>query len=262
MFDKERILKISELNDVRIRQMSESHLSSFAVAVNSFIDSFPTQEENVKSGLKAKDREVLAKSLAELWDILQQIYAENLAEACLNQLNTIDNTQYEDLETFVINFIKAVSALSIDLQMVEFQDIPKPRGIQEPAGKNTILAVDDRNFFLTTIKAMLHNTGYNVTCVNSGMSALNYLKKHRPALFILDIEMPVMDGYELAHRIREAGHTAPIIFLTGNANKDSVIKALKAGAADFIVKPVTKGQLLERIGKYIEPETVILTEGE
>ncbi|MCL2103413.1 MAG: response regulator, partial [Syntrophorhabdaceae bacterium] len=69
--------------------------------------------------------------------------------------------------------------------------------------------------------------------------------------FLLDIEMPEMDGYELARRIRESGHAAPIIFLTGNARKDSVARALQAGAADFIVKPVAKAELLERIGKYI-----------
>jgi len=68
--------------------------------------------------------------------------------------------------------------------------------------------------------------------------------------------MPGMNGYELAREIRKSGHSAPIIFLTGNAKKDYVIKALQVGAADFIVKPVKADQLLERIGKYLKPKPV------
>jgi len=141
------------------------------------------------------------------------------------------------------------------LQMIEYQTEGAPSDvIKEPECKNSILAVDDTHFFLQMIKTMLKDTDYKVTCVNSGESALNYLRKHRPALFILDIDMPGMNGYELAREIRKSGHSAPIIFLTGNAKKDYVIKALQVGAADFIVKPVKADQLLERIGKYIKPE--------
>ena len=254
MLDLERLQKISELDGAKIGQLEESDLNSFAVKVNAFIDGFPAQEEKVKSALRSKDRDVLAKSLAAVCDMMRQIYADKLAESCESQLNTVGDTQYEDLQTFIIGLLKAVSALSIDLQMAGYQNIQKPDDAQESEVKNTILAVDDRHFFLTSIKQMLHDTGYKATCINSGASALNYLKNHNPDLFIFDIEMPEIDGYELARRVRAAGHTAPIIFLTGNAKKDSVVKALQAGAADFIVKPVTKSQLLERIGKYIKPE--------
>ena len=256
MLDREQLLKITELDAAVIEQMDGEQMTSFTATANAFIDGFPFQEESVKSALKLKDRGALSESLSAVRDMLRQIYAEKLAESCLTCLGTIDDVPYEELQNFVINFLKSVSALSIDIQMAEYQDASKPPagGGQGPAGKNTILAVDDRHFFLTSIKTMLQNSGYKATCINSGMAALNYLKNHRPDLFILDIEMPEMDGYELARRVRAAGHTAPIIFLTGNAHKDSVVKALQAGAADFIIKPVTRSQLLERIGKYIKPE--------
>jgi len=256
MTDIERLLEISELDDAKIMQMDDSHLNSFTETANSFIDGYPAQEEKVKNALKAKDFDVLTESLAAVCDMLRQIYAEKLAEECSNRLETVDDAQYEDLQAFVINFLKTVSALSIDLQMIEYHDIPdtpKPSSdsAQGSAKRKTILAVDDLPFFLNTISTMLHNSGYKATCINSGKAALNYLKTNQPGLFLLDIDMPEMDGYELARRIRESGHTAPIIFLTGNARKDSVIKALQAGAVDFIVKPVTQTELLERIRKYI-----------
>jgi len=256
MLDRERLFEISELDGDRIRQMDDSHLNSFTINANSFVDGYPAREESVKSAMKAKDRGALTKSLAAVCDMLRQIYAEKLAEECSSHLDAVDDADYEDLQAFVINFLKTVSALSIDLQMIEYHDIPdtpKPPSdsAPKPADRNSILAVDDLPFFLNNISAMLNNSGYKVTCINSGKAALNYLKNHRPDLFLLDIEMPGMDGYELARGIRESGHTAPIIFLTGNARKDSVIKALRAGAVDFIVKPVTQTELLERIRKYI-----------
>ncbi|MCL2026214.1 MAG: response regulator [Leptospirales bacterium] len=256
MFDKERLLKVSGLNSSKIEQMDDSHVNYFTIAANSFIDDFPALEDSVKKALKAKELGALVKALTVVNDMLRRIYAEKLAGMCSSHLIKPEDIKYEDLQAFVNDFLKAVSTLSVDLQMAAYQD-PQPslpNNDRKPTAKNTILAVDDLHIFLNSIKAKLHNTGYKVTCINSGTSALRYLKIHRPALFILDIEMPGMDGYELAHKIRESGQTAPIIFLTGNSRKDSVIRALRAGAADFLVKPVTKAELLGRIGKYIEPD--------
>ncbi|MDR2558409.1 MAG: response regulator [Oscillospiraceae bacterium] len=258
MIEKERLLKLSELDSNSINQMEDSQLGVFSDAAASFINEYPMLENNIKDALKADDRSAVFKSLSAVCEMLRRIYAENLAAKCSDYIGKAEGTPHEDLQTFVIDFLKAVSALSIDLQMLEHQDISKAAAEQIAVSfkaENNILAVDDVNFFLRTIKSILRDSGYNVTCVNSGSMALDYLKAHKPDLFILDIDMPEMDGYELAREIKNAGHTAPIIFLTGNARKDSVAKAVQAGAVDFIIKPVRKDHLLERIGKYIKPET-------
>jgi CheY-like chemotaxis protein len=119
------------------------------------------------------------------------------------------------------------------------------------AEQKIILAVDDKAFFLTVLKTVLYDTEYKLICAKSGEDALKFLEKHRADLLLLDIEMPYMDGYELAAAIRKSGQKAPIIFLTGNARKEYVTKALAAGAADFIVKPINKEIILDRIGRYI-----------
>ena len=128
-----------------------------------------------------------------------------------------------------------------------------PAVASEPgvAGQKGILAVDDNTFFLDTLKRVLHDTDYKLTCVTSGIAALRFLQNHRPDLFILDIEMPVMDGYELSRKIRAYGKKAPIIFLTGNAKREYVLKAIEAGASDFIIKPINQKHVLERIAKFI-----------
>jgi CheY-like chemotaxis protein len=106
----------------------------------------------------------------------------------------------------------------------------KPRALPsaihcQKRDKKTVLAVDDAAFFLNILKKYVSGTGHKLICVNSGDAALKYLVAHDPDLFILDIEMPEMNGYELAQKIRNEGKKAPIIFLTGNAKREDVVKA-------------------------------------
>ncbi|MDR2906164.1 MAG: response regulator [Helicobacteraceae bacterium] len=102
------------------------------------------------------------------------------------------------------------------------------------------------------LKTVFKDSHYAILSADSGKKALELLKEsYRPDLFILDIDMPRMDGYELAVEIRAAGHKAPIIFLTANADEKYVLKAIKAGAADFIVKPINKERFLAKVAKRI-----------
>jgi CheY-like chemotaxis protein len=114
-----------------------------------------------------------------------------------------------------------------------------------------ILAVDDSPHSLQNLKLQLADTPYKLICVTSGADALRFIEKKTPDLYILDLEMPEMSGDELAMEILGRGKNAPIIFLTGNSDKDSVIKSLTVGAVDFIVKPINKEQALSRIAKYL-----------
>ena len=121
---------------------------------------------------------------------------------------------------------------------------------QQPA--KSILAIDDTKFFLTTLRMILQDTPHKLTCTTSAATALNFLQKNKPDLFILDIEMPEMNGYALAQKIRAMGQEAPIIFLTGNTTQEAVEKAFMIGVADFIAKPVCKAKLLERIARFLD----------
>ena len=121
----------------------------------------------------------------------------------------------------------------------------------EQSKKKKILAVDDVSFFLKNLETQLKDTEYELVCISSGKFALTYLQKNKPDIILLDIEMPGMNGYELSEKIRELGHTAPIIFLTGTTSKDNILKAAQKGAAEYIVKPFNKEKLLEKIEKQL-----------
>lgn len=118
--------------------------------------------------------------------------------------------------------------------------------------KHIILAVDDMKPLLSSVVSMLLDQ-YVVMAVTSGVSALKVLEKHSPSLFLLDIEMPQMDGYELAAAIRadERFKDTPIIFLTAKANREAVVAAIQHGGNDYIVKPVEKELLLEKIQRFL-----------
>ena len=261
MIDKKKLLEVSGLNTDKVSKMDDGQYLMYTRALLSFIDGYPAQEKNVQTSLENKDYDNFSKCLAVIWDTLMKINADELADKCLTQMKSLDDIKHEQLEAFAEGFLTALSTLSIDIQMAEYKDGSGGGGAPAPvsapkegeAGKNKILAVDDRAFFLNALKSQLQHSGYKLTCVNSGIGALSYLQKNSPDLFILDIEMPGMDGYELAEKIKAAGHKAPIIFLTGNAKKEYVVKAIRSGGSDFIVKPISKAQVLERIGKYIQP---------
>ncbi len=116
----------------------------------------------------------------------------------------------------------------------------------------TILAVDDNAANLTMISGILREE-YKVACANSGARALTFLEKHMPNLILLDIEMPDMNGYDVIQKIKSKEATAhiPVIFLTGNTDSDSEIKAFSLGAVDFILKPFDKTNVLARVTKHL-----------
>ena len=252
----EKLLEISELNTERIEQMEEDEFINYLQFLNAFTEHYPEQEEKINEALKTKDNDALKKNLADIKEILEKIYADEMAQDCAKQINAIGSTSPEKIEAYMRYFLSSLSMLSIDIQMAGQKidtTIALPQNNQDDKVKSgiKILAVDDTAFFLTILKKILQDTRFKLACVSSGRDALKYLEKHQPDIFLLDIEMPGMDGYELAARIKERGYKAPIIFLTGNAKKEYLAKAVKAGAVDFIIKPINKDVLLSKIYKFI-----------
>lgn len=117
----------------------------------------------------------------------------------------------------------------------------------------TVLAVDDRPEILSNVNAALREH-YRVLGAPGGRMALDIMARQKVDLFILDIEMPGMDGLELASRIRADRTYAntPIVFLTGNASRENIAKGAAIGISDFIVKPSNHINLLVKARMYTE----------
>ena len=120
--------------------------------------------------------------------------------------------------------------------------------------KKCILAVDDAAIILRKITDAL-GAYYDVVTVNSGARALRYLDKSRPDLILLDIRMPIRDGFEILREIRSMEDWAdiPVIMLTGTEGKRSVMEGISLGICDYILKPFDPDDLLKRVRRVLEP---------
>lgn len=258
IIDMDLLFGISELNlDRKIEQMEDEEFKDYVKLLDSFTEDFPVCEDKIKAALKVKDNETLTKQLTYIKDVLEKIFANEMAEECSNQIELIGKIKPEKIEAYMRYFLTSLSMLSLDIQMalhkVDKSNTTQTDDADNDGGKadKRILAVDDTAFFLVILKKKLQDTRYKVNCVTSGRDALKFLEKHKADMFLLDIEMPGMNGFELATKIREKGYKEPIIFLTGNARKEYFAMAMKSGATDFIIKPINKDVLISKIRKYI-----------
>jgi len=114
----------------------------------------------------------------------------------------------------------------------------------------TILAVDDNEINLKVVKTTLAQAGYSVITAVNGMDALEKADSMRLDLIILDISMPMMDGYEVCRRLRANPKTSsvPIIILTAYNALEDKIKGFEAGADDYLTKPFQPAELQARVG--------------
>ena len=126
------------------------------------------------------------------------------------------------------------------------------RGAPPPA---KILLVDDQPKNLLALNAMLEPLGQEVVQASSGKEALRFLLRDDFALVLLDVQMPVLDGYEVAEliRARERSRAVPIIFLTAiHRDQRLVARAYTVGAVDYILKPIDPEILRSKVAVFIE----------
>jgi class 3 adenylate cyclase/CheY-like chemotaxis protein len=111
-----------------------------------------------------------------------------------------------------------------------------------------VLVVDDQPANVRLLEAILAPRGYDVSTAASGEEALELLARSTPDLVLLDIVMPGLDGYEVCRRIRDRKDTAylPVVMVTASGDEQKV-KALEAGADDFLTKPIDRSELLARV---------------
>ena len=108
--------------------------------------------------------------------------------------------------------------------------------------------VDDDASFRTAIERRLKFAGYEVETYSSAQQLLDRLPGvEKPGCILLDVQMPGLNGLELQSRLIEHGSILPIIFVTGHSDTPTTVRAIKAGAEDFLTKPVSSEQLIDAI---------------
>lgn len=121
----------------------------------------------------------------------------------------------------------------------------------------SIMIVDDDPDSLDIVRTFLESRGYRVTTASDGQAALARLEEVRPALVLLDVMMPGMDGWEVARIIKnhpDFGDTR-VVMLTARSGFADKQEGLRSGADDYIVKPIRLDELATRVEKNLEART-------
>jgi len=118
--------------------------------------------------------------------------------------------------------------------------------------KKIVLAEDEPQI-ARLVEFKLKKEGYQVICKGNGEEALAAIKTEKPDLILLDVMMPVMDGYEVLRRVKEDENlkNIPVVMLTARAQERDVVKGIDMGADDYITKPFHPAELLARVKRIL-----------
>jgi len=115
----------------------------------------------------------------------------------------------------------------------------------------TLLLAEDEPALGMIVKESLETRGFQVLLCENGEKALSVYKKLQPELLILDVMMPIKDGFTLAKEIRQEDDTVPIIFLTAKSQTQDVVEGFTIGGNDYLKKPFSMEELIVRINNLI-----------
>jgi CheY-like chemotaxis protein len=132
------------------------------------------------------------------------------------------------------------------------------RGLQQLAEtrKPLVLVVDDDAFQHKLVARLLKDAGVELMFALSSQEAMAAMRARRPELIFMDIGLPDLSGIETTRRIKaiESFASIPVVMITGHSKKEVVVECLKAGACDFVVKPLDKAVLLKKLSTLLYME--------
>jgi RNA polymerase sigma factor (sigma-70 family) len=117
---------------------------------------------------------------------------------------------------------------------------------------HVIHVVDDDSSFRSAVAGLLNAAGYDVALYETSQQFLERRPTRMSDCILLDVQMPDLSGLQLQDRLSKLGNRLPIVFLSGHADVPTSVRAIKAGAEDFLTKPVIKEQLLETIRRALD----------
>ncbi len=116
-----------------------------------------------------------------------------------------------------------------------------------------LLVVDDDDFIRKVLDRLLGSAGYDVEAVGSGADLILFLRRSKPDLILMDVQLPDVDGIVLTEQLKgiAAYASIPVIMLTGQSQVNVIVESRRAGAADFVVKPFDRTTLLRKVSAQL-----------
>jgi len=129
----------------------------------------------------------------------------------------------------------------------------RPLAVAVRALRPLVLVVDDDEFAQRLVQQSLDPSRWRVAFASDGVSALAQLRRVRADLILMDVRLPGLDGVRLTRCLKASAETAsiPIVMMTGDARRETLVGSMEAGAAGFVVKPVTRATLEAKLDKLL-----------
>jgi CheY-like chemotaxis protein len=182
------------------------------------------------------------------WEVLDTVKQNNPRTKVVVFTGYID----EQGEALLVDR-KADGFLTKPIRLDKLRNLLSALLLAEEVVGGRIIAVDDDTITRMMIEVTLSEAGHDVRIFSSAKDALAAAKSDPPDLFLIDLQMPEIDGFELCASIRnlDALSDVPIVIVTAHSDRDSVTRALKLGIQGFVVKPHQPEELLEKITKTL-----------
>jgi len=131
--------------------------------------------------------------------------------------------------------------------------------MKSPAERPTVFVVEDDASVREALDSLIRSVGLRVETFFSGREFLHCHRPEGPACLVLDVRLPDKDGLQIQQELAAAGCSIPIIFITGHGDIPMSVRAMKAGAAEFLTKPVRDEDLLEAIHTALARDRIALS---
>ena len=119
--------------------------------------------------------------------------------------------------------------------------------------KAKVLIVDDEPFNLDVLQQELEDLDYQIITASNGQEALDNIKKHQPDLILLDLMMPILDGFAVLSEIKANNdlRDIPVIIVSAASDSKNIVKGIKQGADDYITKPIDADHLVKKVKEHL-----------
>ena len=256
---KQKQVTTGPIDEERIEELKESVAGAFEQMVEAYVEDLPALATSLEDAINDKDSSQVqhyAHSIkgssknfgaVALADVAKEI-EEAAKENHLNDLHTQLISVFEEVERVIEYMNKLVNPESENI-VAEVRDLEQVDRI--------LIADDDRSMRLALMN-VLDTDGYELHEVENGKLAYDYCRNNMPDLVLLDAMMPEMDGFSACEKIRTLpkGSHIPILVVTALDDEESVERAFKVGATDYLPKPVHFAVLRQRISRLLHAASV------
>jgi len=121
--------------------------------------------------------------------------------------------------------------------------------VDQMQGERKVLIVEDDAFLIELLKIYLHDNGFSTLTAMNGQEALDVCEQEEVQLVLLDMQLPILNGFEVAKKLRDSKFNVPIIAMTASSNNEDKVQAMEAGCDEFLSKPIQPVSLINVIDK-------------